>query len=132
MTRSPKTERLLQAKRKFAEKPVLRRETTWQFLGLIAFVIMNVTVGIGRGFARSDYETVKWILLSVIGAEFFVFILGVVLVCVIALTGPVYKNRIDFKRAELEVWNWEDKTVAAIILTLVTVGTAFVVKWAMF
>ncbi len=38
VTRSPKTERLLQAKRKFAEKPVLRCETTWQFLGLIAFV----------------------------------------------------------------------------------------------
>lgn len=29
MTGSPKTEQLLQAKRKFSEKPVLPRETTW-------------------------------------------------------------------------------------------------------
>jgi hypothetical protein len=132
MAPSSRTEQLLEAKRKYSEKPVLRRETTWKWMAGVGSTTALAGSTVSRLGAGIEDETVRLILVVAIGAGLLVLLLAVVLVCVVALTGPIYKNRLDFKRGELEVWNWEDKTVAAIILALLLTGAVFLARWVLF
>ena len=59
VTRSSKTERLLQAKRLYSEKPLLRRESTWRSVGGIAGVVMLASSPVAKFVARSEDEAAK-------------------------------------------------------------------------
>ncbi len=58
--------------------------------------------------------------------------LGVVVVCVMAITGPIYMPQLDFKRGVLEQWGIANKIAAVVILFLSFAGYGFLIYWFFF
>ncbi len=102
--------KLLNAKRKYKELPIFRRQ---EFCGgvIVAQIISSVVVG---------YVPILFPL-SILAT------IGVVVVCILVLTGPIYMNQLDFKTGELMQWGVGQKIAAIVILVLVTGGLGFLI-----
>lgn len=55
--------------------------------------------------------------------------LGVVLVCVMALSGPIYMKQLNVRTKQLEQWGTANKIAAVIILVLFIGGYGFLGYW---
>ncbi|MEQ8791809.1 MAG: hypothetical protein RIC55_36445 [Pirellulaceae bacterium] len=127
-----RTRLLLEAKRKYKELPWLRRDTTCQAILGGALALMLVGTGSIYRLARLAEDDVVRIALFVVGLlPVLGFVLAVLLVCGITLTGPVYKSRLDFERGELDRWGLADKIAAAVFVLLALGGMGFIIYWGL-
>ena len=130
---STRTEKLLAAKRSYYEKPFPRRSRTCEGIisgGMVTMIFVGTLVT--RAARVSENEIYRWILVGFGGAAVLGFVFAVLFVCVLALTGPVYKQQLDFKRGELETWGYVEKGAAMVISGLVIAGAAFIAQRVMF
>jgi hypothetical protein len=58
--------------------------------------------------------------------------IGVLTVCVMALTGPIYRSQLDYKRGELYRWGIGNKIAALVILVIFIGSYSFLVYWLFF
>ena len=133
MTRSSRNERLLEAKRSYREKPILRRETTCHSVlggaGAAMLIVFFVVSRLGR---LTENDAFRWGLVIAGAVAFLGFVAAVLLVCLVTLTGPVYKRQLDFARGDLETWGLAEKGSAAVISILCLVGAVFLARWVLF
>lgn len=114
-----RTKELLETKRSYKSKPFLRRETTCQGILLgtgVAFVLAGSAAG--QLYEMLDNSSVTLVLAVLVSLVFAVFVGAVLLVCVITLTGPVYKSQLNFESGELETWGAGEKATAGLISAL--------------
>ena len=133
MTRSSRNERLLEAKRSYSEKPILRRETTCQsILGGAGAAMLVVFFVVSRLGEHAENDAFRWGLIIAGAVAFLGSVAAVLLVCLVTLTGPVCKNQLDFSHGGLETWGFAEKGSAAAISILCLVGAVFLARWALF
>lgn len=58
--------------------------------------------------------------------------IGVVIVCIMAVTGPIYLPKLDHKRGVLKQWGIANKIAAIVILVLFVAGYGSLIYWLFF
>ncbi len=107
---------------------MLRRAKTCESIlggaAVVAFVILFCVVQAGR-FVENN--TIGWGLVAIALIACLGFAGTVVFVSFLALTGPIYKQQLDFSSGELETWGFTDKLAAAVLTLLASLGVGYVV-----
>lgn len=125
------SEKLLAAKRSYESKPTLRKAANCEkilqgAIGLGMFA-NYVIIRLGKTVeASGDEPLVAGAILRVGESCIMLMCAGVILICGVVLTGPVYKKQLDFSRGELDTWGTAHKC-AAIVLSCVFGAIAFFV-----
>ena len=57
---------------------------------------------------------------------------GVMVVCIMALTGPIYVPQLDYRGDKLEQWGRDNKIAAVVILVLFIAGYGCLLYWLLF
>ena len=58
--------------------------------------------------------------------------IGVIIVCIMALTGPIYIRQLAYKQGGLEQWGIANKVAAVVILLLFIGGYGSLIYWLFF
>ena len=105
----PSTAEFVKSKQKYRQLPSLRRQDVCSSILVIHLIALFAAGYIPRLFPVTIATTI-----------------GVLIVCISVLTGPVYMNQLDFKTGELMQWGTGNKIAAIIVLALSVGGFAFV------
>ncbi|MCM2375119.1 hypothetical protein [Aporhodopirellula aestuarii] len=128
MSRTNRQQKLLEAKRSYHEKPLLRRAKVCESIlggaAVAAFVILSCVVQVGR-FVED--EVFGWVLVAIALVACAAFVGAVVFVSALALTGPIYKQQLDFASGDLETWGSTDKAAAVALTLLAMFSVGYIV-----
>lgn len=116
------SERLIQrreAKKSYHNKPRFRKATTLQtILGTTFAVPTLALLPLSYAVRLLDPIVGRAVVLLLLTLPVLGMLSGILFVCFMTLTGPVYKNQIDTTTNGLEVWGFADRLAAAIISLL--------------
>lgn len=123
------TERLAKrriAKASYNDKPRYRKAAVLQQILGTSFIV-PMAAFMSMSYAIPVFEPVigRIGILTVFAILVLGMLAGVIFVCVMTLTGPVYKNQIDVTTSDLETWGLADR-ISAAILSVLAIG---VVAW---
>ncbi|MBB3210705.1 hypothetical protein FHS27_006553 [Rhodopirellula rubra] len=120
MNRSPRIEKRLAAKRSYHSKPIFRRSRTIEaVLGtacIAALIILKIASQIGLLVGT---ESIGMAMVALCGATLLAVTICVLFLCVLTLTGPIYKPQLDFSTGDLETYGPIDKLAAFVIASLI-------------
>ncbi|TWU43561.1 hypothetical protein Poly51_63390 [Rubripirellula tenax] len=120
MTRSPRIEKRLAAKRSYYSKPIFRRSRTIEaVLGtacVAALIILKIASQIGLVAGK---ESIGKAMAVLCGVTLLAVTICVLLLCALTLTGPIYKPQLNFSTGDLETYGTIDRFAAFVIASLI-------------
>ncbi len=122
-------EQMLAANRNYYEKPFFRRAATCEaILGGSVYAMCAVLFVFYLLLHFTSEDKYSDLLAGAVVFAFLCFLVAVLFVCFLTLTGPIYKPQLDFKSGEIETWGYIEKCAAAVISILITLAAVLVAQ----
>ncbi|KLU02734.1 hypothetical protein RISK_005030 [Rhodopirellula islandica] len=127
MDLSDKLAQRREAKKSYGGKPRFRKAAVLQQILATSFGI-PILISMCMSYLIPILEPVigRVGILGLLGSLMVCMIGGVLFVCAMTLTGPVYKNQIDVTTKDLETWGFADRGAALVISGLAIAGLMWV------
>ncbi|EMI47417.1 hypothetical protein [Rhodopirellula sp. SWK7] len=127
MNRSPRIKKRLAAKRSYQAKPFLRRSQTIESVLAGAIVTALIVVGIASRIGLLvESDVIGKAIAAACAFSLLASTIAVLFVCILTLTGPIYKRQLDFSTGELETYGRVDKLAALTIACLVVGAISYI------